>query len=332
MVIGSAGPARGDTPRTSSLSWTRLPGAESCIAARALAESVEKSLGRSVFVSASQGDVLVEARVQPGADTRGWIAVIAVSSSDGNVLGTRELRSNEPSCHALDDQLALVIALLIDPDAAMREPAAPVAPAAPVTPPPAQVVVRRETVLVPVPVPATDPPDPWRAGADIGPVFALGLLPGFALGLGARITLDPPWRWPVQLDGAVWKEAEASEQGGTAKFRLATAGLSVCPVQVGKVRSRLMACAGAMVGSLRMQSSGFEVNREQEKLVADVSIVARGVQRVAGPLRVCAGAGVLAALERDRFFVRVSDGSTPEVFRMSPVAAWFELGIGVELP
>jgi hypothetical protein len=295
---------------------------------------VEKRLGRSVFVSAAQGEVSVEARVQPEAAGRGWLAVIAVASSDGKVLGTRELRSTEASCRALDEQLALVIALLIDPDAAMGErPAASAAPPTPSPPPPApQVILQRETVVVPVAVPAAPKPENWRVGAELGPVFAVGLLPGFAYGLGARVTVDPPWRWPVILDGSVWKEAEASEQGGTAKFRLAMAGIALCPLQVGRGRTRAMACGGGHVGSLRMQSVDYQINREQEKLAVDVSILGRVGYKIAGPVRATAGAGLLLPLERDRFFVRISDGTAPEVFRMAPVAAWLDLGLGVELP
>src|SRR5689334_7531634 len=43
--------------RTSSLSWVRLPGAETCIPTQTLAERVEQRVGRQVFVSASQADL-----------------------------------------------------------------------------------------------------------------------------------------------------------------------------------------------------------------------------------------------------------------------------------
>src|SRR5258708_255178 len=48
--------------RTSSLSWLRMPGSDSCIATQALARSVEERLGRRVFVSAAEADVSVEGR------------------------------------------------------------------------------------------------------------------------------------------------------------------------------------------------------------------------------------------------------------------------------
>src|SRR5690348_567896 len=62
--VASAQPeARG--PRTSSLSWVRLPGAEGCVATQTLARAAEDRLGRSVFVSAAQADVSVEGRIEP---------------------------------------------------------------------------------------------------------------------------------------------------------------------------------------------------------------------------------------------------------------------------
>src|SRR5262249_39169402 len=67
LVAGSAGAQV--KPRaeraTSSLNWVRLPGSEECITARALATAVEGRLGRAVFVSASQGDLSIEGRVEP---------------------------------------------------------------------------------------------------------------------------------------------------------------------------------------------------------------------------------------------------------------------------
>lgn len=290
-------------------------------------------MGRPLFVSAAQGDVSVEGRIQPAPSGRGWLAVIAIASSDGKVLGTRALNSAEASCRALDEQLALVIALMIDPEATAAEPGKAPVEAAPQAPPaPPRVIVQRETVLVPVPTPTPPKPETWRGGAHVGPVFGVGMLPGVACGLGVRLMIDPPWSWPVLVEGSIWRESRATEQGGAGLFRLALAGASLCPVQLGRARTRALICAGGHVGSLRMQSEGYDINREQERLAVDLALTGRVTHRIAGPLVVTAGAGLLAPIARDRFFVRVSDGSAPEVFRMAPIAAQIDLGLGVELP
>jgi hypothetical protein len=86
--------------RRSSLSWVRGEGAETCIGTRALAEAVEKRLGRSVFVSAAKADISVEGMVE--RKDAPWRAIVTVADADGNILGTRELTSEEEACASLD--------------------------------------------------------------------------------------------------------------------------------------------------------------------------------------------------------------------------------------
>jgi hypothetical protein len=330
LALGASPDAWADAPRTSSLSWTRLPGAEQCIPTKALASAVEHRLGRAVFVSAAQGDVSVEGRVQPDPQSGRFSALLTVTSADGNILGTRELRSEAASCRSLDDELALVIALLIDPEAALRPPPPASQPAAAAAPP-AQVVVRHEPVYVPVPGPREPPA--WSVGIGAGPLFALGLLPGIGIGLGVHTMLEAPWLWPVEISGTLWLENEARAQtGGVAQFRLATGGLALCPISAKAGRTRAFACAGGHLGSLRMRGQQFEIDREQEVLAADVAMTGRVVHRIAGPMTASAALALLLPLQRDRFYVRDSSTTTHEVFRMAPVATTLGLALGVDLP
>ena len=64
------------TKRTSSLSWVRLPGAESCLAASELSTRVEAKLGRAVFVSPSVADLAIEARAEIEPKTRQFRVVV----------------------------------------------------------------------------------------------------------------------------------------------------------------------------------------------------------------------------------------------------------------
>jgi hypothetical protein len=112
-----AAPARAQ--RTSSLSWVRLPGAEGCIPTQTLAERVEQRVGRQVFVSASQADLSLEGHVERAADGSAFVATLAVSDREGRVLGKRVLRAPGNDCSALDPALVLVIAIGLDPDAAL---------------------------------------------------------------------------------------------------------------------------------------------------------------------------------------------------------------------
>src|SRR5262245_51486655 len=130
----------------------RLENAESCIRTQDLAQTVEQRLQRKVFVSAAEADVSVEGHVSRSAAR--WRAVITIRDSNGTLLSTRELDSAEKNCSALDEGLAFVVSVLIDPDAESREKPPkekPEPPPAPPAPPP-RVIVKKERVLVPVPV------------------------------------------------------------------------------------------------------------------------------------------------------------------------------------
>jgi hypothetical protein len=166
---GAATPA----PRTSSLSWVRMPGAEECIATQPLARAVEERLGRTVFVSAAEADVSVEGRVE-GAP-KAWRATITLRDSKGALLGTRELTSDKPSCDSLREPLALVIAVMIDPDASSRpEPPPPPPDAGPAPTAPPVVIIQKEQVFVPVEPPSAPS---WRFDSSVGLVAGAGLVP-----------------------------------------------------------------------------------------------------------------------------------------------------------
>jgi hypothetical protein len=105
--------------RTSSLSWVRLSGAESCISTQALAARVEQRLGRRVFVSASQADLSLEGHVERVEQPESMMATLAVSDRQGRVLGRRVLRASGGDCRDLEASLVLVIAIAIDPGASL---------------------------------------------------------------------------------------------------------------------------------------------------------------------------------------------------------------------
>ena len=189
-IVAAASAARADGEargRTSSLSWVRLPGAEACVATQALARAVEERLGREVFVSAAQADVSVEGRIEPKRG--GWHAVLTLRDAKGALLGTREIDRPEPSCDAMTQPLALVIAVMIDPDAAMgkREPPKKEEPPPKVE---TKIVVQREEVLVPVP-PPPPPPPLLRFEGSAALAGSVGLLPNPGVGLAAVGMIEP---------------------------------------------------------------------------------------------------------------------------------------------
>jgi hypothetical protein len=312
--------------RSSSLGWVRGAGAEGCLGTRALAEAVEARLGRQVFVSAARAEVAIEGQIERGP-AGAWRASIALAGEGGRVLGTRELLREAASCRELDEQLVLVIAVMIDPDAALH--AAPVLLAAPAPTAPAPIAPRE---LPPLSLAAPPRPEPFRAGLHLGAVFALGLLPRPGVGLALRGRLTPP-RWPtIELGGALWSANQAESGGVGARFTLAEGFVAACTPAVTALGFELGGCLGLRGGVLRAGGFGFDLAQSPERPTFAASLEGRVRRRIAGPLVLAVGPGLLAPFVRDRFFYRVDAGPKLEVFRMSPLVGTLEATLGFEFP
>ncbi|WP_437958330.1 hypothetical protein WME76_00875 [Sorangium sp. So ce119] len=331
-------------PRTSSLAWVRMPGAEGCVDARTLALAVERRLGRTAFVPPTLGDVAIEGRIERSPEPSVWRATIRVFGASGAAIGSRELVADQVDCRAMDDQLELVIALLIDPDASLvppggpRNPAAPAAvappdagaPVRPVQPPPRATAAPALPACPPTPAAASAP---WRVGAAVEAVGGLGLVPGPAsVGLGIRAHLLPPRGPGFALGGVVWASAAVPSVPGSPEFSLAYGTLSVCPLEIAGGGTALSGCLGAMVGALRVEGPALPSRFRHERLAVDLSLDARARQRLAGPLFGAVGLGIAVPTVRDVYFYIDRDGTRRDVFHASPVAAILDLGLGLDLP
>ncbi|HEY3233369.1 MAG TPA: hypothetical protein VGJ84_01550, partial [Polyangiaceae bacterium] len=98
---------------TAVLTLRKPDASPECFDQSGIQAAVEARLGRAVFVGESSADVRLELTfsVQPGG---GWRAELMLSSRGGRFLGSRELSTRAEHCSALDDSLALVVALLLD--------------------------------------------------------------------------------------------------------------------------------------------------------------------------------------------------------------------------
>jgi hypothetical protein len=326
LALALPGRALAADARSSSLSWVRLPGAESCTGGRALAQAVEKRLHRPVFISTALAEVAVEGTIARSIQPDGWRAKITIADDKGRELGSRELFSEAPLCGAMDADLALVIAVMIDPDAAMSPPAAE-APAAP--PPAPRVIVER--VPVPVPIPPLEPA-PWIAGVEAGAAFSAGLLPTVGAGVTIRGRLTPPRFFAIEIGGILWLPSTAQGDPLGAKFSLAQGFLDACPLATSAGGARFLACAGMELGTVRAGGFGFNLSEEQEQVVVDASLGGRASRRIVGPLTGSVAVDVLVPFVRDRFFYEDRSGAELEVFRMSPVAGKLAVSLGVEFP
>lgn len=328
-----AAPSRGAEGETAALGWVRLDGAGACPNAHDLAKRIEARVGRRVLVSASEATMLVEAHVR-ATDAGGLEASIETARADGSALGTRKLSSPGLDCAELADKIALVIAVTIDPNAALDSKSAPkplpVKPAAPAQPAPVRpeirIVVNRERIVVrDVPRPAR----PWRTAARVAATASVGLLPGVTPGVSAAVLAQAPGFVPLELSGHVWLEREVNVDSGGAQFSLFAAGLAACP-RVALRPVQLELCGGVTVGSMRARGFGFDDRAEQARAVALVTAGARLGASLTGPLSLFGGAQIHGAVVRPRFFYEDQNGSQRDVHRSAPVGGMAELGLAFD--
>lgn len=323
--------------RTSALSWVRLPGSESCIAAAELSARVEKRLGRPVFASPSVADVEIEGRIEVRTKPAGFRAVVNGTRHDGSAIGTRELSIDGSNCRAIDESVVLVIALLIDPDAALgdRPPPAPPAPAptpAPATPPASPPVVTREIIHERVFVEQPSAPaSPWFIEPSLAASMAFGRLPATAPGAALTVRVG---RGMVGLEGALAAAPGVSVNPVAAStervsYSLIEGGLSLCPLIPMGERLAFGGCAGLRVGDVRSRGENFSPSVAVDRVLIDGAAAGRARLYVTRALFLSATATVLFPFVRQRTTATNSAGQVVTLDEQSAVAGEVALGIGV---
>jgi hypothetical protein len=259
--------------------------------------------------------------------------VIKTTRADGSPVGTRELESKEPTCDRLGEEVALVIAVTIDPDAALGSPPETPAPAPPKpaacpacpTPKPEIRVIEREKVVVREP-PA--PAEPWQLEARLAATGSVGLLPGFSPGLATAVGVTPPGFVPLEATGRAWLERSAEVESGGARFTLLAAGLAACPRT--RVRPAFAHfCGGVTAGSMRARGFGFDDSSEQAKALVLVTAGLRLSLPISSAVFVFGGAQIEGAVVRPRFFYTDAAGDQHDVHRVPPLGGTGELGLGL---
>lgn len=326
--------------RTSALSWLRLEGADACVSTQDLARAVEERLARKVFVPPSEADLSIEAHVR-FAQGR-YRSVVTVRDAKGVQLGRREL--DDSRCENLTDPLSLVIALMIDPDAAAAKPLPTPEPDPEKTPPPAAPAPASASTSAKTPPPLPPPPElrpdppsdtvPLRAAVHLSSGFSLGRLPG----AGPMVKLSG-WLKPLHAPGVAAGitygpgNAEPVSGGAEGKVGLLTGFASICPIGAGfwtpEKRGYVLACLGMELGALRAEGVGFARNSDATRFMIDVQLSLEWSIRLVGPLAFHFAPTVFAPLIRDDINYRASDGTSRLLFRMSRVGASFEGGLGL---
>lgn len=298
LVIASAG----DTPpavatdgvaeaESLALAWDAPP---ECPSRSQILADVARLLGGTMPIPRG-GAVEAHASVAHGPP---WS--VSLTTHNAGQLGRRSLEA--ASCRDLADATALILALMIDPDAVAAH--AGDAKVAPSPPPPAPVVE-----APPAPPPTGPPMDVLVA---VHGQASLGLLPGVDAGVGAGIGLAGR-RWRVEVRGTyglrrdqVARAAAAPEARG--QFSFLGSALAAC-IDLGGDGIGFGPCAGAELGLVSAKGYGVSVELPARTTwlaggAGGYVVIALG-RHLAIPLHL----DVMAPLLRPRYIIKDVEGT-----------------------
>lgn len=260
-LLFTAAPARdvaAQVPRTASL---RVTGGrpDDCPDAAALREDVRRRIGRDGFAEESSRQITV--RFDAGRRARRTARLELHEPGERDAV--RTLSQPGPGCAELAGAVALAVALIIDPETALRPPAATSQAPQP-TPTPVCPVVECPTCAVcPAPPPLPPPRVPRPSPAPPAPPIWLRLAGGSSLGLdpspsvsvGLSIDVGLSRRWGLQV-GALLVPARATDDGVVGVGRTFARAGACHDWSPGPVRLGL--CAGAMAGAVHLSALALQ--------------------------------------------------------------------------
>lgn len=292
-----------------AIAWVRAEGAERCPDGAALRARVGERLGRAPDPAPNAIEV-VASRAE-----NVWSARVFVRDGQGALTGERALQTEGNDCEQLVAAVSLVVALVIDPEAALRPatPAVAGVQAAPVTPSRLRIptVTRR------------------RVEVSGGAVASVAVLPRVAAGVSLDVWAPWSTRWAVAV-GARWLPEVSS---GPVALGLVAFRAGPCWTALQGVTGALRVCADLRVGALHAAVRG------DEALVADDAgqrVWAGAALSVVGRARVWRWLFVSATLEaqtpftRDVFVITRRAGAE-EVFQQPPISALGVFSVGASI-
>lgn len=299
-------------------------GAEGCLDAPRLKRSVERRLKRRVFVDTDPSDLRFVVTFEKHGDE--LEARIDVASSDGTPRGSRSLVTTS-HCSALDDSLALSVALLVDQPPEPEPPAAPAvetkAPAAPAPP-------KTKPTPLTIPDDVAAPREPLHVLLGVSAEAAWGVLPGIRPALTLYLKLVPSQFLPITLQGeGFWPAKAERDSASGARFHLFRAGLALCPTLISSAAHALGLCVGQKLGFVEVEGFGFDKNHEERRLTYALAVGGEGRLRLFAPVSLRAYLGGEVPVVRDRF---TSGGrNASNLFETSPIALAAEIGLEAAL-
>jgi hypothetical protein len=283
-VLANAGIAQADD---ATLEWSAPEG---CRDAAAFEEMLRQGLGAPLAEIAAPGTVV---RVR-FSDAAPWSVSVEVALADDR--RTRTLAIGGDDCHALDDGLVVVVALLVDEAAAAARPSE--------APTPAPVVI---TLPAPVVAIEAEPTSSLRGAFALGATGRFDSLPGFAL--GAALLLEVRVHELVTLGAGALYLPSASATRGDVSAQVDAVGGSLQSCVLGQPAAfvELGGCAGLQALLVNATGMGLAVAQHSNGLELDVGLEARGAIQLVGPLWLRLTVGLGLALVRARIYFETGD-------------------------
>lgn len=320
-----------------ALSWVREQGAEACIGPAELGRRVEQLVG-PVLAAAPEGQISIEGAIKRAGS--GFAANVAVSDARGRLLGRRELRSSDPNCRALDDQLAFIIAVAIDPNAALAELPGELSAD---EKPEAQLLSELDAhppqpAALPARTKARTPPDarvsdagastpPARFSAMLGAGGSLGMLPRASADLAADFGLRTGVFSHHVRGRLSFGQGQTLQPGKSVALDALEAALASCLDLLAVAGFQLAPCAGVAGANLSAAPRGFAGATRARWLVGPL-LSARVGRPLPEPLAVVFELGAQSLWPRTRFEYELS--GKPQLIRRLPAIEGF-LTLGLEL-
>jgi hypothetical protein len=301
---------------------------ERCVSKSELEQAVQAQLGRIAFVEAGALTALV-VRVRLAESSPGHFRAVVTSegvpATEPSAASKRELEA-AGDCRALDEPLALVVALLVD--AEPEPPPLPPAPAPAPEPPPEPSPPAEDTGPVSsAPSWESAPAGPWHLALGASGEVGFGLLPHIAGGGSLALVVTPP-AWPgLRLRAAGFAPDRArAAPGAWLGVTLLFGGAGVCP-ELGVVgRLGFEACLGVEATLLRVVSHGLDAPRRTLRFGGQATVALLAWFSLGAGFRAVLEGGTTVPFGTARFTVD-RDGQRVELYRTPFAPALLSLGL-----
>jgi hypothetical protein len=244
------------------LTWAAPSGCPDLASERA---EIRRRVGEVAPTIASE-PIAAQGEIRAGADG-GYR--LSLRTRVGATVGERLLSG--PDCHELADAAALVLALLINPEASLPE----------------AIVASQPESAPPAPSPPSPPPSEPRPfplhhrsgfGCGIDAVLASGVLPSLAKGIDARLLYQRgPFAATLQVAGFLPNEKSAPVlPGASAAFYRVESALALCAGTPADRRLGAALCLGGALVMLHGESSGVSAPGQATAYWLEALVAASG--------------------------------------------------------